>query len=195
MHRFLPVLLVVTVVLAACGNPPTRSATPSPTRPAAPSPTTAAKPDPMVGWARQFCGLDSQLSTTQPEAPIQPIGPATAADRRDLIDYLNQAKALMSQARRAFAALSPAPTAAADAMLTSYRHSIDEALANIEDDIPGTTKASLATLDTYFTIDQLPLTLFQTDVLHTVSTAVKAHPDLKLALTGVPGCSVYTTGS
>jgi hypothetical protein len=38
------------------------------------------------------------------------------------------------------------------------------------------------------------LTLFQVQALHIVSTAVKAHPDLKPAFTGMPGCSVYTTG-
>lgn len=190
MQRFLPVLLIATALLAACGNTPTPSAAPA----ARPSQTTAARPDPMIGWARQFCSLDSELSTSQPEPPLQPVGPATAADRTELIDYLNQSKTLMTQARHAFAALSPAPKAAADAMLTSYLHGIDEALDNIEGDISSTTKAPLADLDTYFTLDTLPLTLFQTTTLHTVSTAVKAHPDLKLSFTGMPGCSVYTTG-
>jgi hypothetical protein len=190
MHRFLPVLLAATVLLAACGSTPTPSAKPS----VKPSRTTTAKPDPMIAWAGRFCGLDSAMSTTLPEAPLQSVGPATAADRQDLLAYLKQAKAQLTEARHAFAALSPAPTAAANAMLTIYLHAIDDALGNVDDDISATAKAPTATLDTYFTLDQLPLTLFQTTALHTVSTAVKAHPDLKLSFTGIPGCSVYTIG-
>jgi hypothetical protein len=188
VRRFLPVLLAATALLAACGTTPTPPARPSP------PPTTTAPPDPMIGWSRQFCGLDSELSTSQPQPPLQRVGRATAADRQELVDYLKQGKALLTQARQAFAALSPAPKPDADAMLSSYRHAIDDALGTINGDISSTNKAPLAQLDTYFTLDTLPLTLFQATALHTVSTAVKAHPDLKESFTGTPGCSIYTIG-
>ena len=53
----------------------------------------------MVGWARRFCGLDSELSTSLPPPPLEPIGQATEADRQTLLDYLHQAKSLLTNAQ------------------------------------------------------------------------------------------------
>lgn len=188
MRHFLPALLLATIALTACGTastPPTAS--PRTT-------TTTARPNPSVGWARQFCGLDSQLTTNAPPAPLQSVGTPTDADRQNLLEYLQQAKSLLTAAKQAFAALSPAPTADTNAMLTGYRQNIDEALTNVDGDIASTSQASGDNLAMDFTLDPAAMTLLQSGELSVVSSAVKAHPEIRLLFTGMPGCSVYTTG-
>lgn len=186
MTRSLPILLLAAILLSACGTTPTPSAQPS----AKPTTTTTAKPDPMAGWAYRFCAMDSQLSSSLPHQPLASVG-SSAPDQQALVAYVEQAQSVLTQAKTEFTALSPAPVPDANAMLTSYRQTIDSTLASLTKDLSVTAKASPGDMSMYADVDEAELTVFQVSELDVVSKAVKAHPDLKSALAGMPGCRVY----
>ncbi|HVV24337.1 MAG TPA: hypothetical protein VHF06_33190 [Pseudonocardiaceae bacterium] len=188
MTRSVPFLVLAALLLTACGTAPTAAPTATPAhRP--PRTTTSARPDPMVGWAAEFCHLDSEVSTEMPMAPLPEVGAGTS--RADLLDYLAESKSLLTGAKSAFGKLDPAPTVDATAMVRSYLKNVDDSLGSVADATSTIEHAPAKDLDVETTYAEGVMTLFQAQALDVVSKAIKAHPDLKAALTGVAGCEVY----